>query len=394
MRRLSIICAVIAGIVFIISGLLKLLDPIGTGFIMTEYFNFLHISFLSPLSVPLGIAVSALEVILGGMMAIRFRMKQVAFLNMLMISLYTILTLVLMIFNPPMDCGCFGEAIHLTHSQTFFKNLILLVMVLLPYVYSDSVSSHAPWWRNAYRLSLLGISVVVTPLMSLLYRPFIDFTDYRPSAVIATSEESSASLSGTVSFIYEKDGRSEEFMLDNLPDSTWTYVGTVTSDLKIESTHVELPVKDSWGDYVIDQLLVPGGNYLVSVHSPESFDESDWIGIREFAARAQAAGNAVSVILSGYQGQYDSLSRSLGMPLYYCDYKTLATLNRSNGGVTYVNTAARSTIIEKWAFRMMDSIDIDKVASSDPELMLMNATMRRSAFFQVLMFIYMLLMVL
>ena len=114
MRRFSILCSYVAGLAFIVSGFFKLLDPIGTGFIMEEYFRFLHLGFLRGIAVAAGIAVSAIEFILGGLLVIRFKMRFTAVAALVMMAFYMLLTLFLAIFNPPMDCGCFGEAVHLT----------------------------------------------------------------------------------------------------------------------------------------------------------------------------------------------------------------------------------------------------------------------------------------
>ena len=132
MKSFSILCSYVAGLAFVISGFLKLLDPVGTGFIMEEYFKFLHLGFLSGVSVAAGIVMSALEFILGGLMIVRFKMAFTSVAVLVLMGFYLILTLLLAVFNPPMDCGCFGEAVHLTHLQTLIKNTVLSLIWGLP----------------------------------------------------------------------------------------------------------------------------------------------------------------------------------------------------------------------------------------------------------------------
>ena len=139
MRRFSILCSYVAGLAFIVSGFFKLLDPIGTGFIMEEYFRFLHLGFLRGIAVAAGITVSAVEFILGGLLVIRFKMRFTAVASLVMMAFYMLLTLFLAIFNPPMDCGCFGEAVHLTHLQTFIKNIVLGLICLPPFLKRGSI---------------------------------------------------------------------------------------------------------------------------------------------------------------------------------------------------------------------------------------------------------------
>lgn len=393
-RRIAIICSLVLGVVFVISGLLKLLDPVGTGFIMEEYMKFFGVDFLRGAAVPAGIFMSALELVTGGLMAVRFRSHVVSVVTLVMMTFYSLLTLVLMIADPPMDCGCFGEAVHLTHTQTFMKNLVLMLLSIPPYVNRHSIPSDAPFWRNAYRLSMLGIMTVVTPLLSLLYRPFLDFTDFRPSAVISMASGRVPDFSGTMSFIYEKDGVRKEFMLDNLPDSTWTYVEQVPQDIPSEMLHTDLPLADAYGNYPGAAAYPQGGLFLMSVPYPGRFSDESWMQAAEFIRRASEAGIPSAVAVASQHGEYDYVAALTGAPVYYSDFKTLVTLNRSNGGVTYLYTDSSTTVIEKWGFRAIDRIDVLKVASSDADFMLMHATLRRSAFFQLLLLLYMIVMIL
>lgn len=393
-RRIAMICSLVLGVVFVISGLLKLLDPVGTGFIMEEYMKFFGVDFLRGAAVPAGIFMSALELVAGGLMAIRFRPVIVSVVTLVMMTFYSLLTLVLMIADPPMDCGCFGEAVHLTHTQTFLKNLVLMLLSVPPFVNRRTIAASVPLWRNAYRIAMLAVMTVLTPLMSLLYRPFIDFTDFRPSAVISVESERVPDFSGTISFIYEKDGVRKEFMLDNLPDSTWTYVEQVATDLPSDMVQTDLPLADSYGNYPGAAVYPEGGLFLMSVPYPERLSDADWTRAAQFMQTASDAGIPSAVAVASQYGEYDYVTALTGAPVYYSDFKTLVTLNRSNGGVTYLYTDSSTTIIEKWSFRSMDMIDVRKVASSDADFMLMHATLRRTAFFQLLLLIYMIIMVL
>ena len=100
-RHFSTLCSFVAGLVLLVSGFLKLIDPIGTGFIMEEYFKFLGLGFMVPASVAAGIAVSVVEFLTGGLMMFRFRMRITTVVALIMMGFYLILTLFLAIFNPP-----------------------------------------------------------------------------------------------------------------------------------------------------------------------------------------------------------------------------------------------------------------------------------------------------
>ena len=109
--------AVILGIVFLLSGLLKLVDPVGTMLIVTEYFKFLGLPSLIPAAKGVGIGVACLECFVAIGLITGVLRKATAIITYALLIAFTLLTLALWIKNPAMDCGCFGQAIHLTHAQ-------------------------------------------------------------------------------------------------------------------------------------------------------------------------------------------------------------------------------------------------------------------------------------
>ena len=137
--RMKRFCGFATGLVFFISGILKVMDPVGAGLVMKEYFKFLHLGFLSFSSQASGLAFALAEVIVGAGLITGVWKKTMALIAIGLQSLFTLLTLLLVIFNPEMDCGCFGEAIHLTHAQTFVKNRILLALLLIYYIPSNQL---------------------------------------------------------------------------------------------------------------------------------------------------------------------------------------------------------------------------------------------------------------
>ena len=119
--RLKRFCGFITGLVFFLSGIVKLMDPVGAGLVMKGYYDFLNLSFLAFSSKAMGVAFALAETLVGVALITGVWRKITAKIAIIMQGFFTFLTLLLVIFNPQMDCGCFGEAIHLTHWQTFIK---------------------------------------------------------------------------------------------------------------------------------------------------------------------------------------------------------------------------------------------------------------------------------
>ena len=224
--RLKRFCGFITGMVFFLSGIVKLMDPVGAGLVMKEYYDFLHLGFLAFSSKIMGVAFALAETLVGVALITGVWRKTTAMIALVMQGFFTFLTLLLVIFNPQMDCGCFGEASHLTHWQTFFKNLILLALLLIYFIPSKHLGVTKK--KKYVSFAIVTVSVFAFTGYSLRYIPLVDFTAYKPGAELQAGARVNADEIYESVFTYEKDGVTEEFTLGHLPDSTWTFVSVDT----------------------------------------------------------------------------------------------------------------------------------------------------------------------
>ena len=341
-------CGYVAGFVFFISGILKLMDPVGASLVMKEYFHFLHIGFMDFSAMTAGIFFSFAECTIGAGLITGVWRRVVAPVSIGFQSLFTLITLLLVVFNPKMDCGCFGEAIHLTHAETFTKNLILLALLLIYYIPARHLGETRK--KKYVSFGIVTVSVIAFAVYSLLYLPLNDYTDYH--AGVSLKGETSAADAYQAVFTYEKDGVQEKFTIDNLPDNSWTFVSTetvmsdeATGDIAILSFH------DEDGVYA-DSLALKGKVIVISVYDTD-LKEKDTQKIAAFMKRAEEAGFK-PLLLS---------SSEMELPHYIADYKTLVTLNRSNGGATYINDGF---IAGKWAKKSLPTQDeLAKISQED-----------------------------
>lgn len=348
--RLKRFCGFLFGIVFFTSGLLKLMDPVGAGLIMKEYYSFLHIGFMDPTAKFAGTALALLEAGVGAALVSGVWRRIIGLTAVIMQCVFTLLTALLVIFNPQMDCGCFGEAIHLTHMQTFVKNLILLALILLYYIPKKHLGETKK--RKYVSFGIVMTSTVAFMVYSLISIPPIDFTAYKPGIQLqAAAAEGGEDIYEAV-FTYSRDGRTEEFTLEGLPDSTWTFVSTQTriKDGYKEST-AGLSIYDPRTGSYADDLACDGKVMVISVYKPH-MNERKWEKVRGFMDRAGKAGFSTLLLAT----DTEAIPEDLRNIAYTSDYKTLISLNRSNGGVTFFNDG---TLISKWSER--DAPDADQL---------------------------------
>lgn len=343
MRRF---CGFAAGFIFYISAILKLLDPVGAGLVMDEYFHFLHLGFMDFSSKFLGTVFALGEAVIGTALITGVWRRATGIAAMAMQGFFTLLTLSLVIFQPEMDCGCFGEAIHLTHLQTFLKNLVILALLACNFIPLRGLGR--PIRKKYASFALVTVSTLVFTVYSWMYIPLIDFTAYDTTARLQAADNYPANEEDMYEavFTYEKDGEVKTFDLDHLPDSTWTFVSTETV-LKEEFTDKSVPLSiyDKEGNY-FDKLAAEGRVMIISVYDPD-MKETRWEAIADFGHESEKAG-FIPLVLVADNGTETTIPESVARIAYLSDYKTLITLNRSNGGITYLSDGY---IIRKWAFR-------------------------------------------
>ena len=133
MKILVGISRIFVGILFIISGLIKLNDPVGFGFKLQDYFapEVLNLEFLVPYALAIAIFVVIYEVMLGVMIILGYAKRFTLWSLLLMIVFFTFLTFYSAYFNKVTDCGCFGDALKLTPWESFWKDVVLLVLILM-----------------------------------------------------------------------------------------------------------------------------------------------------------------------------------------------------------------------------------------------------------------------
>ena len=383
-------CAFVLGAVFLISGILKFMDPVGSEFIMKSYFNFLHIGFMDFSAKFFGVAFALTEAVLGAALMSGVWRKVVGIAVVALTTFFTLLTLVLLIFNPVMDCGCFGEAIHLTHLQTFVKNVILCALCCGAFIPMRELDR--PVKVKYVSFALTACSLVALLIYSLVALPLKDYTAFHPGAMLQAAADEQYKDFSEPEFIYEKDGVTQAFSLDALPDSSWNFVDSRIRQDDFAAGTV-LTLTDDAGEYC-DSLATKGNVLVVSAYRKLSAGRIE--GIESLVADARAAGVTPIVlvpsddVLAAASEKHAALEDGL---VYYSDYKTLATLNRSNGGATWISAGQ---IVRKWSYTLRPSSEkLSAALAEDPTALALETQSKGSLALQsFLLYIFAVLLLL
>ncbi len=355
---------IIAGSVFVYSGFVKGIDPLGSAYKFADYFVAFNLEFLEPSALALSVVLSAAELLIGVLLLAGVHMAITSWAVFLFMSFFTILTLYIAVNDPVADCGCFGDAIILTNWETFWKNVVLMVFVLYLFLkrrlFSPFFNKPFAEWSTllAFLLIILGISA-----WSYLNLPVIDFRPFNIGADINEKMDVPPDAPADeyeIILYYEKDGEEKAFSVDNLPGPDWEWVRTESTLIsqgyvpKITDFYIESVYYGT--DYTYDILNDPRYTFMLIAWNLEksSVRNSDRINrLAEWSAELEV--NFICLTASPVS-QIENFKTETGASynFFHSDEITLKTIIRSNPGLVLMKNG---TILGKWHYRNIPHAD-------------------------------------
>ena len=359
------IARLLLAVVFILSGFVKAVDPLGTQYKIADYLEAMHLGGLVPDMVTLGASVlqSAVEFCLGIFLLFAIQRRLTSRLILLIMVVMTPLTLWLALSNPISDCGCFGDAVVLTNWQTFWKNVVLLaaavVVVRWPGEMFRFVSETNQWIVINYS----ALFILTVSGLALYYLPQFDFRPYHVGANIKQGmeiPEGAPQPQFETTFIMEKDGVRQEFTADNYPDSTWQFVDTKTvqtAEGYVPPIHDFSVTLADTGDDITEEVL-SDSSYVFLLVSPhlEKADDSRLDLLNELYEYAQEHSYKFYCLTASTERNMARWREMTGAEYPFCitDEITLKTIIRSNPGLVLLKNG---TVIRKWSHNDLPVIE-------------------------------------
>lgn len=363
MKLISRICWLFVGGLFIFSGLIKINDPVGTAIKLEEYFEVFATDFstlflaLEPYALYLSIFLSALEIILGVALLLRWKLKNILWSLLIIIVFFTFLTFYSAYFNKVTDCGCFGDAIKLTPWQSFGKDIVLLVMIII-------LLFTRKYLPKRDKKSRAGLAVAFTTLVSFglgiyayLHEPFVDFRAYKVGNNIPRLMKPSEQLK--YKYVMEKNGEEHEFM-EYPKDTTFKFKEMVALNPEAGPKITDFNVWNDEGDFT--QQVFQGNKLLIIVQSARKANPDIFPEINRLISAAEKSGKKIEpIILTASSSQDFDVFRhevNVAAPFYFADATVLKTMMRSNPGIMLLQNG---TVAGKWHHN--DTPDIKTVES-------------------------------
>ena len=364
------------GLVFIFSGAVKAIDPLGTVYKIEDYLKAFGGFFtdLLPAAEAAAWTLIILELLLGVCMVFNVRTKWTSWIALLFYCVMTPLTLYIALTNPVSDCGCFGDAIVLTNWQTFWKNVVLIILAILLVILRKSTR---PLWRGWMELVIAATTIAAAISFMTWTKQHLPIADFRPYKVgnhLPTIMEDYEPDQYEYTYICAKDSIEQAFTAENYPDSTWTLVRYESKLIKkgYDSPIHDLEIINTYGDDLTWDILESEEPVtLVIMYDLTKTDKSQMAKVEAlYSSLAQSYTTPVDTIQSDttlhdttpdyttpfyiITGSSDEVSTfaqeypTLGECICTCDPVTLKTIVRANPGVIVLQNG---TVIDKYNIR-------------------------------------------
>ncbi|MFI3304313.1 MAG: BT_3928 family protein [Rikenellaceae bacterium] len=341
LKNIAHICRTTMGLVFIVSGFVKAIDPWGTMIKVEEYLAIYGWEALIPWSIGVSIWLCGAELMMGCMLTFKVRIRFVSIFALLSMSIFTVVALLSATVLPVEDCGCFGEALKLTPWQTFFKNLTLLPMAFIVF------------WRyrpdKIFLFKRAELMLAATfflfamglPTYCYLHLPLIDYLPYKigvnlPEAIREAKSAKNDDTRVTLVYKNKKSGRLRHFDFKDKAwhdESKWEWVETIVEDDKpdIRALVGEFSIRRRNGDLCTDEILETKGIlHILFVDSFNRVDEKCRDNFRRLIKSAEERGERVIFVTPRFinpSGKY------MGVECYNIDPTTMKTALRASYGV-------------------------------------------------------------
>jgi uncharacterized membrane protein YphA (DoxX/SURF4 family)/peroxiredoxin len=345
---------IFVGLLFIISGLIKLNDPVGFSYKLAEYFSepVFNMPFLVPFALGLALFLVIVEVVLGVMLLIGYKSKFTIWSLLLMIVFFTFLTFYSAYYDVVKDCGCFGDALHLTPWQSFAKDIVLLFFILILFINKRLVK---PLFQNSIQNIIAYAGILLCMLMAvwvLNHLPIIDFRPYKVGNNIEKGMEIPEGAPKSVvemTFIYKVNGVDKEFSendLMNLPEGA-EFVDRkdkVITEGYVPPIHDFTMMKDD-SDYK-EELLQEPKLLMIVTYDLITAEEGGMVKLEKLNQEATAKGYKVIGMTNSSLEEIAKAKKKYGLQFdfYTCDAIALKTIERANPSIVILE---KGTIKQK-----------------------------------------------
>lgn len=363
MKLLVNLVRIIVGLLFIFSGLVKAIDPLGLSYKMQEFFELWGMTRFNDHTLWLSIVMIAFEIIAGAALLLGWRMRLFIWLLLVLILFFTFLTGYAYLSGKFKNCGCFGDCIPITPLTSFLKDIILTLLIFFLFANSKKIQPLFSKKISAVLIILASVISFGIQWYSLNYLPPVDCLSFKKGNNISEKMKIPAGAlpdSFAIRFVYEKGGKQFEFAPADLPADLNSYNYVSRTDKLIRKGNAEPPIKGFALSGITDQdstSIVLSQPYAVLLFcedfsTPVASWKDDFVKVYNTAKAKNIPVYAVTNRMDEAQKMFADPSFA-GMPIFKCDYTAIRTAARTNPTVYLLK---QGTVQDKQSYKRMNKI--------------------------------------
>ena len=351
---------ILFGAVFVFSGFVKAIDPLGFTYKIEDYLRTFGGFFesLADYAFPVAVALSTLELLIGLSMILKVHFNSTSVIALLFMLVMTPLTLYIAVKNPVTDCGCFGDALVISNWATFAKNVVLFGMLIIMLVYHTRFS---PFLTKKLQYVFTAVFILIgvgLSVSSYRHLPMMDFLPYKVGVNIPMEMEipdNAPKDQYQTTFIYEREGEQREFTLENYPknDSSWIFVDQKSKLIKkgfMPLIHDFSIVNEKFDDITQEVLSFSGKTYLLIMYDVDDASKKGAEKAEAIYQKALKNGDKFYALTGSSDTEVQKFVDKTGVtyPFWKTDPTTLKTIIRANPGIVILQ---KGTILKKMNWR-------------------------------------------
>ncbi|TLP77051.1 BT_3928 family protein [Maribacter sp. ACAM166] len=364
MKYLVGVVRIFVGILFIISGFIKLNDPVGFSFKLEEYFSqgVLDLPFLTPYALAISILVVIIEVMVGVMLILGYKRKITVWTLLAMIVFFTFLTFYSAYFNKVTDCGCFGDAIKLTPWESFTKDIVLLVLILILYVGRKYIT---PLLKPQPVKAVLVVSFFACIGYVYYVLNHLPVIDFRPYEIGKNIEQGMGVPEGAPKAIFEYKWRFEVEGVEKIIVTNGDYPTVDGEFIDVETKELQAGYEPPVHDFTVEQegedfasvLLQEPKLMMIIAYDLRKANLEVFEEVKVATDKALKRGYKVIGMSASGRDQTDVLKKqyNLDFDFYFTDETTLKTIVRSNPGILVLE---EGTIRQKVHYNDIEDLEL------------------------------------
>ena len=363
MKFTAVVSRTLLGLVFMFSGFVKGVDPMGVAYKITDYFIAYNMHWAIPASLFLSILLCSFEFSLGALLFLNVKIRLIAWLTLLLMIFFTVLTLIDAISNPVPDCGCFGDALIITNWQTFYKNIVLMILVVLLFLGLRKIHrSYSKGWEYVI-IIIVFFGFAGFSFYNYNHLPMLDFRAWKVGNRMIPENPLPVEFYAT--YKNKTTGEEKEYLSKDIPwqDSAWMANWEWVSRREYNPNTIGFlgfSISDENGKDVTSQIVGnPEFQFIVFAEDLDKANKKVFGKFNQLSDQSEKRGYGFVCVTSSVADKVNAFREKyhINFDFYRADDTSIEAIIRSNPGLMLMKNGV---VLAKWHYHdVPDFNDID-----------------------------------